>query len=320
MPKDCGSFCNVAVLLGVTFPLSCRFLLFVSFNLFLGPRRARSLIGTLLYLARWCLRCVLGPFECGDFLSWPQRHKRPPITAPPTAIMSDARFEKTAIAESEVTTLNPKADEATAFNSTPGSEHASDDKLEIQRRHSAVRDLARQFTQTSGIDVQDNPSKLFHHDDPESPLNPNGNCFNARIWAKTLAKLTESTSNGFRRSGFAFQHMNVHGYGSATGYQKDVANVLLEIPNLATRLLRGSDSQHRIDILRDFDGVVNSGEMLVVLGPPGSGCSTFLKSIAGETNGLHVDKSSYINYNGITAKEMRLLTEGLAEFKRIGRA
>ncbi|OAQ63731.1 ABC transporter CDR4 [Purpureocillium lilacinum] len=218
--------------------------------------------------------------------------------------MSDARFEKTAIAESEVTTLNPKADEATAFNSTPGSEHASDDKLEIQRRHSAVRDLARQFTQTSGIDVQDNPSKLFHHDDPESPLNPNGNCFNARIWAKTLAKLTESTSNGFRRSGFAFQHMNVHGYGSATGYQKDVANVLLEIPNLATRLLRGSDSQHRIDILRDFDGVVNSGEMLVVLGPPGSGCSTFLKSIAGETNGLHVDKSSYINYNGITAKEM----------------
>lgn len=143
MPKDCGSFCNVAVLLGVTFPLSCRFLLFVSFNLFLGPRRARSLIGTLLYLARWCLRCVLGPFECGDFLSWPQRHKRPPITAPPTAIMSDARFEKTAIAESEVTTLNPKADEATAFNSTPGSEHASDDKLEIQRRHSAVRDLAR---------------------------------------------------------------------------------------------------------------------------------------------------------------------------------
>src|SRR5687768_15451219 len=44
--------------------------------------------------------------------------------------------------------------------------------------------------------------------------------------------------------------------------------------------------------------------MLVVLGPPGSGCSTFLKSIAGETNGIYIDDSTYMNYHGITAKEM----------------
>lgn len=44
--------------------------------------------------------------------------------------------------------------------------------------------------------------------------------------------------------------------------------------------------------------------MLVVLGPPGSGCSTFLKTISGEINGFYVDKNSYINYQGISPKQM----------------
>jgi ATP-binding cassette subfamily G (WHITE) protein 2 (PDR) len=44
--------------------------------------------------------------------------------------------------------------------------------------------------------------------------------------------------------------------------------------------------------------------MLVVLGPPGSGCSTFLKTVAGETNGFYVDEKSQINYQGIEPKQM----------------
>jgi len=44
--------------------------------------------------------------------------------------------------------------------------------------------------------------------------------------------------------------------------------------------------------------------MLVVLGPPGSGCTTFLKTISGETHGFVVDESSYMTYQGISAKQM----------------
>ena len=62
-------------------------------------------------------------------------------------------------------------------------------------------------------------------------------------------------------------------------------------------------------ILRNFDGVLKSGEMLVVLGRPGSGCSTLLKSITGEMHGLDLDKKSEIHYNGITQAQM------LKEFK-----
>ena len=43
--------------------------------------------------------------------------------------------------------------------------------------------------------------------------------------------------------------------------------------------------------------------MLVVLGRPGSGCSTLLKTISGETHGFFIDESSELNYQGIP-KEM----------------
>ena len=90
--------------------------------------------------------------------------------------------------------------------------------------------------------------------------------------------------------------MNVHGFGASTDYQKDVANVWLSAAGSIRQL--SSSNRQRIDILRNFDGIVRTGEMLVVLGPPGSGCSTFLKTIAGEMNGIYVDDGSYFNYQG----------------------
>ncbi len=193
---------------------------------------------------------------------------------------------------------------ATKTLDSSSSTEADDYAEERNRRHSQVQSLARTYTQTQGIDVSSNPLSLFGAQDENSPLNPNGKNFSARVWAKTLAQLTNEHGEGFRKSGFAFQNMNVHGYGNATDYQKDVANVWLEATSVAKNLLTGNKGQHRIDILRDFDGVVDTGEMLVVLGPPGSGCSTFLKTIAGETNGIYVEDKTYMNYHGVTAKEM----------------
>lgn len=44
--------------------------------------------------------------------------------------------------------------------------------------------------------------------------------------------------------------------------------------------------------------------MCVILDPPGSGCSTFLKAIAGEKSGIYINKKSYFNYHGFSAEEM----------------
>lgn len=44
--------------------------------------------------------------------------------------------------------------------------------------------------------------------------------------------------------------------------------------------------------------------MLVVLGRPGSGCTTLLKTISGETHGFFIDEKSEINYQGIPKEQM----------------
>lgn len=187
-----------------------------------------------------------------------------------------------------------------------GSEPTSEDgdEFEMERRHSVVQQLARQFSQRSAGDLHHDVHNIFANTDPDSALNPASEKFSARSWAKAVARKAIEEGAGFRRSGFCFQSMNVFGYGAETDYQKDVGNVWLSLPGMARNLLAGGGGERRIDILRNFDGVVKTGEMLVVLGPPGSGCSTFLKTIAGETNGIHVDKSTYLNYQGISPEEM----------------
>lgn len=66
-----------------------------------------------------------------------------------------------------------------------------------------------------------------------------------------------------------------------------------------------SNRKRKVQILRSMDGILESGEMLVVLGPPGSGCTTMLKTIAGETNGIYLDEGSELNYRGISPQEMQ---------------
>lgn len=70
--------------------------------------------------------------------------------------------------------------------------------------------------------------------------------------------------------------------------------------------------QQRIDILHDLEGVLHAGEMLAVLGPPGSGCSTLLRTIAGDTHGFHLSDDSVMNYQGIEPKQMHTAFRGEA--------
>ena len=43
-----------------------------------------------------------------------------------------------------------------------------------------------------------------------------------------------------------------------------------------------------------------------------SGCSTLLKTIAGETYGFKVDPDSYLNYQGVSAADMNTMFRGEA--------
>lgn len=137
-----------------------------------------------------------------------------------------------------------------------------------------------------------------------SPLDPNGEAFNAGAWMWNLQGFThmDATRDLPRSIGVAFKNLEAYGFGSPTDYQKTVGNVLLESASLFRWM--GGHQKQKIQILKGFDGFVKAGEMLLVLGSPGAGCSTLLKSISGDTYGFFIGSKSILNYQGIPAKQM----------------
>ncbi|KAI9375567.1 ABC-2 type transporter-domain-containing protein [Aspergillus egyptiacus] len=169
--------------------------------------------------------------------------------------------------------------------------------------------LARKITsQQSG-----HSHHLSPFDAPEgSRLNPANPHFDARAWAKAFYNVRYNDAEGraSRSTGVAFKNLNVHGYGSPVDYQMSVGNALLKMPTMMYQFIGGK--KQKIDILQDFEGLILPGEQLCVLGPPGSGCSTLLRTIAGETYGFEVDPAAQINYHGITPKQMSVNFRGEA--------
>lgn len=186
-----------------------------------------------------------------------------------------------------------------------------EDSDSMQTRRSIVQLLAREYTWNSLENQTSSAAEpVFGSNDPNSPLNPHSEKFSARAWARNVAQAAKESGQGFRRVGICFQNLNVFGYGTPTDFQKDVANVWLALPSMARRMFCSTADQTRIDILRQFDGLIRPGEMCVVLGPPGSGCSTLLKSLSGDTDGIYVEKDSYFNYHGLSAQEMHSYHRG----------
>ncbi|KAJ1715497.1 ABC multidrug transporter [Aspergillus flavus] len=57
-------------------------------------------------------------------------------------------------------------------------------------------------------------------------------------------------------------------------------------------------------LIRDFSGAVRSGEIMLVLGRPGAGCSTFLRTIAGHHSSF-LGVTGSLDYSGLSLEEVK---------------
>lgn len=175
---------------------------------------------------------------------------------------------------------------------------STDEDPEDEKRNHEVQQLARKLSRSSSFHSEGGEVNPFNA--PEgSRLNPHSKGFSAKAWTKRVMEFhrADPEAGPTRTAGIAYKNLNVYGFGTPTDYQKSVGNIWLGLVGLAKKLV-GQGGQTRIDILRNFEGVVYNGELLVVLGPPGSGCTTLLKTISGEMSGLNVEDNAYINYQG----------------------
>ncbi|KDN61164.1 putative ABC-2 type transporter [Colletotrichum sublineola] len=173
-----------------------------------------------------------------------------------------------------------------------------------------IHDLAMRLTSAShggGHSLFPEPSNATI-----DPKDPN---FDARKWAAAFYSLQTKALHGNAPNtvGLAFKHLDVYGLGTTMDYQKTVGNFFLEAAALVSWLVPSRKKQ-KIDILHNLEGVIQSGEMLAVLGPPGSGCTTLLKTIAGETHGFYVADGATLNYQGISPEEIKTTFKGEAVY------
>ncbi|GAA5873664.1 hypothetical protein JCM8547_002670 [Rhodosporidiobolus lusitaniae] len=106
--------------------------------------------------------------------------------------------------------------------------------------------------------------------------------------------------------GVAWKGLRVVGAGGDRQYISTFAHAVrdwcLWAPMKAMKLA-GYGKEVPRDLLCEFDGCLKPGEMCLVLGRPGSGCTTFLKTIANNRGG-YLAVEGDVSYGGIPAAEM----------------
>lgn len=137
----------------------------------------------------------------------------------------------------------------------------------------------------------------------EDPLAINPDDFDMlRLLSAVIAR-AEREGLAFRELGIAFENLSVFGKDQSYTYLSTMSDVLRG-PVGAVRSAREAKRIPDRAILDNFDGIVKTGEMLLVLGRPGSGCLTFLRTISGTDLQMYTGIEGDIRYDGIPQSQI----------------
>ena len=114
-----------------------------------------------------------------------------------------------------------------------------------------------------------------------------------------------------KKVGVLFRDLSVKGVTASSSYVRTLPNAVMgtfgpDLYNIITGFVPALKFRKppTRDLIQNFTGVVRDGEMMLVLGRPGSGCSTFLKAIANDRD-TFVSVDGEVSYGGIPAEEQR---------------
>ncbi|KAK0388122.1 hypothetical protein NLU13_4366 [Sarocladium strictum] len=122
------------------------------------------------------------------------------------------------------------------------------------------------------------------------------------------ARQEQSEEENTRHSGVIFRDLTVKGVGLGASLQPTVGDIFMGLPRTIKNLFARGPSAARgkppiRELISHFDGCVRPGELLLVLGRPGSGCTTFLKSFCNQRSGFAAVEGD-VTYGGTPASDM----------------
>ncbi|EGU86319.1 hypothetical protein FOXB_03152 [Fusarium oxysporum f. sp. conglutinans Fo5176] len=128
----------------------------------------------------------------------------------------------------------------------------------------------------------------------------------SRIFGQKRQQQSEEEKT--RHSGVIFRNLTVRGVGLGSSLQPTVGDFFLGLPRklgkLFTKGPKAAMAKPPVrDLISNFDGCVRPGELLLVLGRPGAGCSTFLKTFCNQRAGFE-SVEGQVTYGGTDASTM----------------
>ncbi|KAK7205985.1 ABC-2 type transporter-domain-containing protein, partial [Myxozyma melibiosi] len=194
--------------------------------------------------------------------------------------------------------------------------------VDVQQALEEFDDLRRELSRVSrashrsNLDLEKLPSHAT--DVGNDDADDDGQAFDLESWIRNdTAKDRDyvlPTNNSFRshpQVGVSFKNLSVDGAGSGAAkvptfldsciYAFGGGFVLSLLRTLIPPLQPAIQTR---PILHDFSGLVRAGEMLLVLGPPGSGTTTLLRALTNQREG-YVRVGGDVLYDGIEPQEAK---------------
>ncbi|THH30475.1 hypothetical protein EUX98_g3698 [Antrodiella citrinella] len=214
---------------------------------------------------------------------------------------------------SKFSNLNPlfsvMADDA-AHRQSPGRKHRLSDARSVDVDFfdpEGVSELRRELSRASegqlGTQAKDFESESSHtvHEEP----------FNLETTLRGIMERLDESDIQRRELGVMFKDLRVVGLGATASHQATLGSFLNPFN------ISGAIKQFRHPVLRDilqgFEGVVRPGEMLLVLGSPGAGCTTLLRVLANQRHEYHSVEGT-THYDSFSPADIENLYRGDVQY------
>ncbi|SCU78069.1 LAFA_0A04742g1_1 [Lachancea sp. 'fantastica'] len=143
---------------------------------------------------------------------------------------------------------------------------------------------------------------LSNHRVRDGPLEIDLDNFDAKQIIGSFVRDSQDQGIHLRKAGVIAENFTVIGEDCSAAEAPTFEDILL-LPRTIFRGIRAAKNTKTRAIVTNANVLAKPGEMVLVLGRPGAGCSSFLKTISGETSKFKKVEGS-ISYDGISQKEM----------------
>lgn len=236
----------------------------------------------------------------GALTSEPQQQHAPVLDRNSSSSTVLPRSESSEEKRKSASSANDDAPDEPIF--APIKSHTENEKPPLEKRKShrteddLFRVLSRRRTNAS------TPAEKEEENEDNEELDR----LMSRIFGQKRQQQSEEEKT--RHSGVVFRNLTVRGVGLGSSLQPTVGDFFLGLPRKLGKLFTQGPKAAMAkppvrDLISNFDGCVRPGELLLVLGRPGAGCSTFLKTFCNQRAGFE-SVEGQVTYGGTDASTM----------------